>query len=808
MFDKGIPETLTEDVLEDALNSADAKARTDGLHRLGVEDRYLFASALARLPIDVVDHARSLPDISRTWIRSLEATGRRTYARTAAAILAPLVEDGRIYEVDRSPLPAGPAALFVPAVGGQYPVRGGTVGNRFRRVLGIQPPIGSFYVASWLALLGVDVRAFNLELGQSEFDACEAALHNLGERVYFMFSASNFYTSAEIESMMMLADMCGQSAASGFTPRLVGVGYSPYFCRSEYFDTTPVDVIVGPHGEPSEADMIFGKYQGPTDDRPAFQLFKDIPNLHLRAPEGSASEVYETAIVPLTQYESRLISGSLDVRLMELDTKYWTPTNIMDVCAPDDLSIPLELSDLEQITVGDEPEPDSRTATTARAKSSLSLSNFVHRPNAIKMMTVFGSCPRGCEFCQLTQWGERLYFYSGREAIDAMNEAVKVYPDLKMFIFEDDDFLLRRSHVDHLVAALRGNGATKGRVFYVSTVPMEVAPDTMYSLRDVGFRAMLLGLESPVERVARQIGKFSDRYNFDHVLEAPKIAHDTGLHIRITAIPFYPLVQEDDLSGVIDGLTDFMDYGTGISVAVHPLVRAAPGIELAKSRSADITRKEYTLPDGSGRTISLLGFIMPNDPVVKTAALDGIRGTSDHLSRILEEADLVGRDYPSSLGVLALFRSTIESWRRAAHRSVDDAVLDGIDDRVTSVIGKMVHKHEVLSDVKRCLDTQDVAGTIGRWLGDADLPYVFLGLRMAADFGDNDDVLHAAHAAHHLAQAGLGDWSVNESLRYAAHRFSTGGDQLRLWQWIDGLVDVSRPEIRQSGPKLLPVIAK
>lgn len=802
LFTRGTRNAISDDVMAGELRVLDAAMVGGGIERLSVEQRYVLFSALAELPLGVIDNVRCLSDATRAAIRDLDRAGYRTYSRVAAALLAPLVSSGEIYRVDRAPLPDGPAAIFVPNVGGQYPVRGGTVGNSARRVLGIQPPIGSFYVASWLALLGVEIRAFNLELGQSEYDACEAALAELGERTYFFFSTSNFFGATEIESMYLLSDMCNSLRSEGIRPRLVGAGYSSYFCRDEYLEYTPVEVVVGPHGEPSEADMIFSSaYIGPRDERPSRELFGHIPNLFFRADEGGG--IVSTPMHELTTNESRILGGALDVRLMQLNTKYWSPTNIMDVCAPDDLNIPLELAP------GAEETHTARTAAP-RERRALSLSNYVHRPNSIKMMTVFGSCPRGCQFCQLTQWGERLYFYTGDEAVAAMNAAAATYPDLQMFIFEDDDFLLRRSHVDELVASLRRNEPTKGKIFYVSTVPMEIDPGAIFDLREVGFRAMLLGLETPVERVARQIGKFSPRYSFEHILEAPRIAHDGGLHVRVTAIPFYPLLREPELAEVIEGLTGFLTYGTGISVAVHPIVRAAPGVELVKSGAHAVMKREYALPDGSGRTIDLLQYVLPDDLAVRDVAFRSVATAGDMLAEMLDHAGITNDDFPSSLGVLALFRSTVEAWRTSPRRTVDGEVLDRLDATIDAGIVKMLNKHAVLSDVqealRRTVAGADGAAVLRARLTDSNAAYVNLGLRMAADFGDNDETLAAVRLAAVAQSEGFPDWSLHQSLHYACLRPMSKEVRSELETLLAQLEEPPKPHLRQRSPKLIPLV--
>src|SRR5215470_3413846 len=124
MFKGGLPPRVSVDSLVDELLRLDKIAFARGFATLESSERYLFGEAVAQAPLEVIDGLASIDDRTRNAIIDLESTGYRTYSRVIAALLAPLAESGTIYTVDRSPIPDGPAAIFVPNVGGQYPVRG------------------------------------------------------------------------------------------------------------------------------------------------------------------------------------------------------------------------------------------------------------------------------------------------------------------------------------------------------------------------------------------------------------------------------------------------------------------------------------------------------------------------------------------------------------------------------------------------------------------------------------------------------------------------------------------------------------
>ena len=137
----------------------------------------------------------------------------------------------------------------------------------------------------------------------------------------------------------------------------------------------------------------------------------------------------------------------------------------MGICAPDDLNIPLEFSGEDKASSDKHQRPEGR--------ESLHIANYIFKPNTAKTMTTFGNCPRGCRFCQYTNFDEYLFHMTADEVVSQFSKIVERFPDVHMFVIDDDDFLIRKSHCRDLVARLRNNPATLGKIFYVETTPIK-----------------------------------------------------------------------------------------------------------------------------------------------------------------------------------------------------------------------------------------------------------------------------------------------------------------------------------------------
>ncbi len=157
-------------------------------------------------------------------------------------------------------------------------------------------------------------------------------------------------------------------------------------------------------------------------------------------------------------------------------------------------------------------------------------------------------------------------------------------------------------------------------------------------------------------------------------------------------------------------------------------------------------------------------------------------------------------DYPSSVGVLGLFRATLLAWRRHEGRTVPDETLDRLEARVADGVEMMARKHEVLSRVQDVLRGKDVPEALEDYTDPATIPYVHLGIRMAADFGPSDEVAAALRLALRLQDRGLRDWRVWDSLNYAAKR---PGISSEVGESLASLERPDRPEVVAASPKFI-----
>jgi hypothetical protein len=238
------------------------------------------------------------------------------------------------------------------------------------------------------------------------------------------------------------------------------------------------------------------------------------------------------------------------------------------------------------------------------------------------------------------------------------------------------------------------------------------------------------------------------------------------------------------------------------------LVKAAPGVELTRADHVKMMI-DYALPDGSGRSIELSQYILPDDLVVREVALASVCETGACIDAIRRRAGIEGADYPSSLGVAALFSSILKVWRSSSSRTVADAVLDRVEAKVAAVIDKLLFKHDTLNVVHEALrsvgDGGEGQAILPLLQKEAAVPYVHLGLRMAAEYGDPLEVVSAAKLALLVERRGWKSWILQDSLRYALHRTMDGALHRQLRECVEAFDSCERPLVQQYAPKLIPL---
>lgn len=778
---------LSEQELVKHVLKLDNKAAKQSLSKLNSEDRYLFFQGVTRIPVAYLTSLTHCGKKTKMRLEMLrDHPHLNTYARVAGILFEDLLDREGLYTIDRSPISSAPAVILVTTRGAQVPAPRPTIGNQMRRRFGMIPPLGMYYIASYLTILGVETHVYNLALGKPEYQEMRDRMESLGERFWFLSFTSNFLGREEYTSTHHLADVLGQlKDDKGFCPRFIGGGRGIYFAYEDYLNNTPMEVVVGRYGDPCFADMVFSSdYQGPRDKRSNLALFGHIPNLHIAVEDKGQWRIENTNVQKLLPEERRVLAYSLDHRTIELREKYWMAGVATSVCVPDDLNIPAELvlSQTQHATNGYQ-----RIAEILSKKKEegihmnwipinddtlpLHPSNYLYKPKTLEVMTTFGNCPRGCKFCQFTQYDATLYFMAGNEVVDQYNQILKVFPDLQMFLIYDDDFLLRRNHIINLIEHLEINEPTQGKMFFVETVPMEVEPEIMHALRHVGFRAILLGLESPVERVVRHVGKLLPRHSFEHYRQAPHIAYDAGFFTRVTNILFYPVITEPELVEAVRGLAEYINYG--ISVTVFPFVKALPGIEFVNNPQHEFLTSNYYTP--TGKKIDVWEYILPDDLFVRELAFNSFPGVAQQLEKVLQQNDIQG-DYPMPISVIAYFQNLIQTWLNLPGRTVSTETLHELQDYVDLTLNKLVRRHQVQLAVKQAaLKSDDYTITpfkqIESLFEDSfTRPLAIVGLRLMIDFGDEQELVGATHLVDMLTKKGISDINLSDSLRYALKR--------------------------------------
>lgn len=134
---------------------------TAGVDDISPADRCTLFYCLSRLPIGKVEKLSLLPSAAIKEMYRLRASGSYTFARIASVVLDSLADKKRLFRLGSCSLDNGPAVVFVANMGSQVPTprpasgSQPTLGYRLRHRRGLVPPFGLYYVASYLAVLGV-----------------------------------------------------------------------------------------------------------------------------------------------------------------------------------------------------------------------------------------------------------------------------------------------------------------------------------------------------------------------------------------------------------------------------------------------------------------------------------------------------------------------------------------------------------------------------------------------------------------------------------------------------------------------------
>jgi hypothetical protein len=241
-------------------------------------------------------------------------------------------------------------------------------------------------------------------------------------------------------------------------------------------------------------------------------------------------------------------------------------------------------------------------------------------------------------------------------------------------------------------------------------------------------------------------------------------------------------VDQAALIEEVETLTDYISKG--ISVSVFPLVKALPGTEFVENLVHDTIRSKVKLPGQAGRELEILEWILPDDLVVREIAVQSLPKTEHHLNSILGRHG-IRHDYPTSLGVLAMFKSILDVWRSMSGRTIPDDRAAAADARVDDAIATLLVRHTTQARLQRIIWNSAAgrgltAKDLEPLLAAESLPHLLSGLRMVLDFGLDDEVKGAAPVVHWLHANGVSDHIVADSLKYASFRRFDTSDRRKI----------------------------
>lgn len=728
----------------DLLDRRIAKTSFDSL---SAEERYEFAWLIAAGSYDAIGRITSFPEETKTELVKLFEIGRMTVPRIQAKLFLHLVETGRFDRGRYAPFREGPAIVFVVSP------TNNSLGLRARGQRISNPPVGIYNAASILELFGVRTYVFELGLGDSERQQYEATIEKELSNLWFISLSSRFLGRGELDLVFQTTHFLDSLDAGGLRPRFTGGSIGPLFFNQTALKHTPIEVIIVGYSELSMADMIFDSdFQGPADHRPALELFNHIPNLAIAVKDGPDAAVHTTPTEECPDDQRRLLAAAFDIAKVPYSTKYWPRKLMIDICSPDDLNLPI---------------PPEWGAESTEPPPKLHLANYLFKPRQLRYLSLIGNCPRNCKFCHWRAFDDSRFVIPYPELVEQINRVVRVYPEAQMIGWLDDDFLLWKSDLVDFLKLLQQNEPGRHMIYCFETLPQYMKPELLPELKKANFKAILLGFESPVERVLRDMRKLHRNESYETFVARPRLVHDAGFFTRCSTITFYPTITEEEVAQTIRGLTDFLDCG--ISVEVYAYVMALGGSEYAETKEHDIVYDEYTLPNGSGVTLQLPSIVLPDDPVVRELAQRAIDNTPGEIKAILAENKIQG-DFPMSLCVLAYLRAIVKSWQAIPQRTLKDETLAALERHVDEAIERMVVRHFVQLRTQEALERYQLFGEDGYSLIEPDLKrdgrlsYVWVGLRMALDFGDDSEIYAAARLAERLAQTGYYDRNAYESL--------------------------------------------
>ena len=209
--------------------------------------------------------------------------------------------------------------------------------------------------------------------------------------------------------------------------------------------------------------------------------------------------------------------------------------------------------------------------------------NYIYHNNCATMKTSFG-CPYKCKFCFCTQVCE----YSTR-GLDSVLDELEQIQENNVFIV-DDNFLVSKQRVEAFCRGLDERNIHKHYIAFGRADFIAKNEELIILLRDHGFDAFFVGIESFKKE---ELNEFAKQSSVEENIKAVEILERNGLQCYSGLI-----VGEDWKKEDFDGLIDYLNSFDHPLVNIQPIT-PMPGTPLFEEYPHKITisRKEYACWD-------------------------------------------------------------------------------------------------------------------------------------------------------------------------------------------------------------------
>ncbi len=152
-------------------------------------------------------------------------------------------------------------------------------------------------------------------------------------------------------------------------------------------------------------------------------------------------------------------------------------------------------------------------------------------------------CPYNCIFCSnRVTTGKKYRFRSTESVVNELEMLLHKY-DRRFVIFLDDNLLVHKKRVYHLLEEIKQKGLHRKMTFSFQARGDNVNPQLLQDLYDGGFKSVFFGLETSSERIMKIIKKGE---TVEQCVDAARLAKQIGFYVSATFIYALPTETHKD----------------------------------------------------------------------------------------------------------------------------------------------------------------------------------------------------------------------------------------------------------------------